>query len=138
MRLTKSFGNILTRLKNRFNKPSPESYQIKTLQEQIQKLQDVVSSIQNTMGVIAKFSASQIVKQTKHEDIHAAMIKIISQHESELEGFKNLLNQHADVINLLRKQIYKDILIEEDKKDLDESSENSSFLEIKKKINKDN
>ncbi len=114
------------------------SYQIKSLEEKTQKLQETLSSLQNTIGIIVKFSTTQIGKQARAEEINNGILKVLTQHEEEIESFKTLLNQHADVINTLRKHVYKDILIEEKKKDLDENSETNTFLNIKKKINKDN
>ncbi len=138
MRSRKIFGNLLIRLKRLFNRKPSSDYQFKILEEKLYKLQDSLSTFQNSLGVVAKFSVGQVSKQTKNEEIQSGILGIVNQHESEIENFKKLLNQHADVINILRKHVYKDVLLEEPKKELDESLENNSLLDINKKFNKDN
>ncbi len=139
MRQIKIFGNIFKWLKSFFNRLFIDnSYDLKSLEEKINKTEDTVSSVQNTIGVVAKFSSIQILKQSKNEEIHNGILKVLAQHEEEVEGFKNLLNQHADVINTLRKHVYKDSFQESSKKELDENSNNNNILNINKKINKDN
>jgi len=140
MRITKTFGNISIWLKSFFNRPPRKntSYRLQSLEEQIAKIQDIVSTIQTNIGIVAKFSSAMILRQGKGEEINSGILKVLTEHETELDHYKELLNQHADVINTMRKHVYKGVMQEESKKELDESSEITNFLDIKKKINKDN
>jgi len=140
MRITRFFFPLLKWLKSFFKtkveEPKPINFQ--HFEEKLLKSQDTISGLQNSIGIIAKISSSQLSKQTKNEEIHAGILDVLTQHEQELDNFKALLNQHADVINTLRKHVYKDILLEETKKDVDENPELTNILEVKKKINKAN
>lgn len=140
MRITRFFSPLLTWLKSFFKTKveEPKSISLQHFEEKLLKSQDTISGLQTSMGVIAKISSSQLSKQAKNEEIHAGILDVLTQHEQELDNFKGLLNQHADVINALRKHVYKDILLEDKKKDVDENPELTNILEVKKKVNKAN
>lgn len=138
MRPTKIFGTISNYLKTVFKPKNLKSLDFLRLEEKVLKQEDTIASFNSTLGVMARISSSQLNKQTKNEEIHAGVIDVLAQHEQEFDALRKLINQHADVINTMRKIVYKGNLPEESKKDLDEKPEINTFLDIKKKINKDN
>lgn len=138
MLITKKLKNILTWLKSFFRKKETrEAYNIKLLQDATQKIQDTISSMQNSIALIAKFSSLHLSNQTKNEQIHDGILKVLTQHEEELDYYEKLINQHADVINGVRKQIFEKPIEENPKKELDDKKDGVNIL-MKKKMNKDN